>query len=130
MFRIVFPFYRERHSFLTSNPWFRLFAVAYCIGLAVYPILYVIGSLGFETAICHGSLDAVIAENAKPDPLMSQSFVTERAKCDMIFRERWLAETGASVAVTILNHYLMQCIFFVVIMDFLVLRARTNGGTK
>lgn len=116
--KIIFPFYKaERHHFLTEKWWFRLIIVFYAIGAVV-----LLGSIwsnfsGSSWGWCYDSLYLYVGNDAE----FSQHF----SQCKEIWKESFAWVVLASLVSTAVIHYLVQFVFFKIIINFIVL-----GGKK
>ena len=112
--KITFPFYKtERHHFLTEKWWFRLIIVFYAIGVVV-----LLGSIwssfsGSSWGWCYDSLYFYVGNDTE----FSQHF----NQCKEIWKESFAWVVLASLVSTAAIHYLVQFVFFKIIINFIVL---------
>ena len=114
--KILFPFYNtDRHNFLLKKWWFRLFIVIYLIGLVVswgaISNNFAYSSWGW----CYAITD--YSDTAK--------FEQHLSKCGDMFEEYRLSSIFSSILAIMIIHYLIQFIFFKIIINFIAL-----GGKK
>ncbi len=108
--RAIFPLYNTgKHSFLLSKWWFRLLIVLYIIviivGWGVISNSYAYSSWGW----CY---DLAIYSNN-----MSERF----EQCGMFLDDSRWQVLGSSILSIIVIHYLIQLVFFKLIINFIVL---------
>ena len=112
--KITFPFYKsDRHHFLTEKWWFRLAIVFYAIVAVV--LLGIIWS-SFSSANwgwCYDSLSLYVGNNAE----FSEHF----NQCKEIWEESFALVILATLTSTTVIHYLIQFIFFKIVINFIVL---------
>ncbi len=117
--KILFPFFKERHKFLLNNWWFRLVVVAYAISFVTVPFLIFSNNMHSSTDWCYNSL---------PFIHNSQDFNEELAKCSGYARDARVESVILAIGGTLVIHYLIQFIFFKIVMDYIVLGGKRKYG--
>ncbi len=116
--KIIFPLYKtEKHHFLAEKSWFRLIIVFYAIGAFV-----VLGSIwssfsNAEWGWCYDSLYLYVGNDAE--------FTQHFNQCKEIWKESFALVVLATLVSTAVIHYLVQFVFFKIVINFIVL-----GGKK
>lgn len=133
MKKILFPFYKEKHEFLTEKWWFRILVVLY--------LLVSITSLvsAWKYQVSHRKYlctEAIVYPRIPTDfkGRLSEYFDTPESKAEQVVvkqqEERCnsfaqaIAEPSViiqGILIPILIYYLVQLVFFVIIVDFIVL---------
>lgn len=116
--KIIFPFFNaNRHEFLTEKWWFRLLTVTYLIGVVV--LLYKLLEAGSqqEWGWCYDSAHLYI-DNAG-------GFAKRLDECGKMLNEARKIVWAWSFVATLVVHYLVQFIFYKIVINFIVL-----GGKK
>lgn len=118
---ILFPFFKkDLHAFLTRQWWFRTVIVLYVIALVISPVVFFIYFMDSQTDWCYGGLYLYRGEE------LNQQI---RA-CGEISREaRGYAIPFALISPPSL-HYLVQLIFFKVIVGYIILGGKRHPGQK
>ncbi len=117
--KITFPFFNtERHHFLTEKWWFRLLIVFYSIGATILLISIWSNFSSSSWGWCYDSLYLYVGNDAE----FSQRF----NQCREIWKESfaWVA-LGGFISTAIV-HYIIQFVFFKIIINFIVLGGKTN----
>lgn len=118
MKKFIFPFFSvERHGFLIKKWWFRLLIVVYIILFVVAPFLFFSNYMENAAGWCYSGLPYLHLGN--------DAFNTELAKCSQFAKEAWTPAIITAILGTIVIHYLIQFIFFKIIINFVVM-----GGKK
>lgn len=114
MKKIVFPFFNmEQHRFLTERWWFRLLIVLYSIGVVIL-LVSIWSKLSFSSwGWCYDSLYLYIGNNAE----FSQHF----NQCKEIWKESFAWVVLGGLVSTAIIHYIVQFVFFKIIINFIVL---------
>lgn len=113
MKKTIFPFYNtDRHFFLIEKWWFRTIIVIYIFFFLISPFLIWSWHVNLSAGWCYDSL-----------PLYYDytSFNERLSECSELGRNAWV--TGVPIAILgwLIIHYLIQIIFFKVIIDYIVL---------
>jgi len=131
MKRILFPFFnREKHGFLTNKWWFRTIVVIYIIIFILsIPCLW-IGQVNGVYNDCKN--DALMywgngtVPSATPGSLDDfNGYYDSLHNCNELAREWWTMGLAPSIIIPIVLFYLLQLIFFKIIINYIVL-----GGKK
>lgn len=118
--KILFPFFKERHKFIQSKPWFRLLLVLFIIFVIVTPI---ISFLSFHDANSTWCWDR-LRDSASTE---SWTQYNEHSNYCMWVTRTALWESLIVGIVSLLGaFYLTQVIFFSVILDFIVIGVKNN----
>ena len=124
MKKILFPFFKKRHGFLSNKWWFRLVVAIYAVSFVIAPFLIFSDHM-------HSSLDWCYA------PLSfshydSQSFNETFTECSKYIKDARIESIILAIGGTLIIHYLIQLIFFKIVMDYIVLggKAKYNGEDK
>lgn len=117
--KITFPFFNtERHHFLTEKWWFRLAIVFYAIGAVI-----LLGSIwssfsSAEWGWCYDSLYLYVGNDGE--------FTEHFNQCKEIWKESFTLVVLATLVSTIVIHYIIQFVFFKIIINFITLGGRTK----
>ena len=118
----MFPFFKaESHHFLSEKWWFRLLTVLYLIGVVVF--LFEIWDSLFYSAWgwCYDLASSYMGD--------AGGFRKHLDGCGEILESTNRASVLAEgLAVTIFLHYLIQFIFYKVIINFIVLGGKDQGS--
>jgi hypothetical protein len=113
--KILFPFFRKRHRFLMGKWWFRLLVVGYAtvlIFLVVYPWHYI---SSYPSRYCSERIGPGFSYAECIDTWGGRGSVLDIQIFPYIF-----------VSIVVL-HYLVQLVFFRILVDFVVLDNNTNN---
>ncbi len=116
MKKIIFPFYKKAlHNFLTEKWWFRSIIVIYIIVFVIAPFVIWLWHVNYASSWCYDALNL----------FYDYTFSDRLAECSKIARDASI--TGIPVAILgwLTIHYLIQVIFFKIIVNYIVL-----GGKK
>jgi hypothetical protein len=105
--KVVFPFYNARHDFLLQKWWIRLVIVLYG-GFLVVILIKVYSGI---------AINPYCASEYHDSPALMQNC------CRMVQDSKRAAIVGA-LALTTALHYVIQLIFFKIIVDFVALGGR------
>lgn len=112
--KIIFPFFKkEHHDFLMKKWWFRLFIVFYVIG-----VVFLLVSIWLKLATsswgwCYDSLPYLVGNNAK--------FTEQFNQCREFWKESFVWVLFITFISTAVIHYIIQFVFFKIIVNFIVL---------
>ena len=112
--KIVFPFFnKERNGFLMEKWWFRLFIVFYAIGTVI-----LLGSIWLKLAAsswgwCYDSIYLY--------PGNGTEFTERFNNCRELWKESFALNLLITFISTTVIHYIIQFIFFKIIINFIVL---------
>ena len=149
MNKIIFPFYnKSKHDFLIKKWWFRGFIVIY-IGILLVSMASIwqigvnqihdvcldqIKYPGFpnEFRRADGSYDFKKAFESPESKLEQARIEPERKLCDKDKLRAWFAPVVIKDAIIIplIIHYLLQFIFFKIIIDFIVFSNQTGNNSN
>ncbi|MFA5188199.1 MAG: hypothetical protein WC460_02460 [Patescibacteria group bacterium] len=114
MKKIIFPFYnKDRHKFLAEKWWFRAIIVIYVIGFIITPFAIWFWHVKESSGWCYNSL--YIYYDDKP------AFDAQLADCTRFAREAWINGIPIAILGWLIIHYLIQIIFFKIIVNYIVL---------
>jgi hypothetical protein len=111
--KIILPFFnKERHEFLFKKWWFRALIVVYVIFL-----IFLLSSF------------SEIAPAEKCFPYYNENLQRMSSEASEVFTEECLAERlssmpgiiASSLVITIIAHYIIQLIFFKIIIDYVAM---------
>lgn len=111
--KILLPFYKEGHKFLLEKWWFRLFLVLYLIALILVPF-YLFSEHMDSYLKCY---DVVIKIFTWGSDQYNQQF----ALCKEEVMNAIPLATGYALFGTLVVHYIVQFLFFKIIIDFIML---------
>lgn len=115
--KILFPFYKkERHIFLIRKWWFRLIIVAYIVLFVATPFIFFSNYMEAYDW-CYKSSSYLYQDN--------NAFDTALANCSQAAREAWTPAIITAIFGTLIIHYLIQLIFFKIVINYIVM-----GGVK
>lgn len=120
MKKILFPIFKERHRFLLNNWWFRSIIVIYIVLFVIAPFLIFSEHMHSSMDWCYESLPSLLTHNDR------QSFNEELAKCTAYARDARIESLMLAIVGTLIIHYLIQLIFFKIVMDYIVLGGKTK----
>lgn len=124
MKKIIFPFYKkERHGFLNKKWWFRTIIVIYTIALVITPFAIWLWYIDYSSGWCYDS----IALSTSFGNHVSDYKILE---CSQIAREAWTDGIPIAIFGWLLLHYLIQVIFFKIIINYIVLGGKNNKNIK
>lgn len=120
--KMILPFYKtDRHHFLTEKWWFRLVIVLYTIG-AVILLGSIWPSLSSSSwGWCYDSLYLYVGNDAE--------FTQHFNQCKEIWKESFAMVILATLVSTAVIHYLIQFIFFKIVINFIVLGGKNEEKT-
>ena len=118
--QVAFPFFKkDKHHFLSEKWWFRLLTVLYVIGIVIL-LFRIWDSLSYSAwGWCYDTSYVYFDE-----PSMFKQHLDE---CGQFLRSSRLEVIGGGIAITIFIHYLIQFIFYKVIINFIVLGTKNNN---
>lgn len=112
--KLFFPLYKkDRHSFLTEKWWFRGVIVIYVIAFIVTPIAIWLWYINWSAGWCYDNLELYSYDQTEFDSQLNY--------CSELGREAWLNGIPAATLGLLAIHYLIQVIFFKIIIDYVVL---------
>lgn len=114
--KVAFPFYRARHTFLMDKWWFRLGVLFYGITIIAIGLYFFQESYKANAGWCYDLL--AIYDYSEFDYQLS--------KCREMYEEGKFIMWLYGLLPTLLAHYLIQFVFFVLIMNFVVLGSKKN----
>ena len=110
MKKIIFPFFnKERHGYLSKKAWFRLIVAIYILILLV--ILCWLSTAYITNNSCDYDNDFYIG-----DTLMESEYPT----CDVV--SQVLPALGYSLVFVIVIHYVLQLLFFGIIIKIITIK--------
>ena len=114
MKKIIFPFYDEtRHNFLFGKWWFRLAIVFYIV------VLIVIAVVAFNDNFSYiKTCQNTAFELYEP---FSDGLKNELAQCEKMAYGALLPSVGYAIILVLAFYYLVQVIFFKIIINYVVL---------
>lgn len=118
--KIIFPFFeQEKHSFLLKKWWFRLLVVAYIV-------LFVVGFF----AITNAFYQAQIGWCWDVTPLYyGDGFNEHMDFCKALYdrpENNYILRLGYSFIVTLVINYIIQIIFYKVLINYIVLGGKNK----
>ncbi len=113
--KFLFPFFKERHKFLLEKWWFRLIIVIYIIAFIIAPFMFFAFYMYSASGSCYDSLYLYYGDT---------TFNVRLAECSRMAREAWTPGIGFAVIGTLILHYLIQIIFFKIVINFIVLGSK------
>ncbi len=116
---IVFPFYKERHKFLVQKWWFRVVLLIYVVWLVISPFYMGFSYLITQTHWCYDGAELNLSFHND-----LEVWRAEFEECQILAREQYAPSIGVAVIGSVVLHYLIQLLFFKVLMDFIVLGTR------
>ncbi len=127
MKKLLFPFYKERHKFLVQKWWFRVILLAYFIWLPISPFYLGLSYLHDQTDWCYDTLDLFDDWGV---PGNKEVWESQLDRCTEIARENWVPAIGVGIIGAPILNFLLQFLFFKILMDFIVLgtRFKRQGG--
>lgn len=111
---VLFPFFNINfHAFLIKKWWFRLLIVLYIIG-----IIIILGAISSKLAYsswgwCYNSSYLYIDNNAE--------YVQHLDRCAQFLSQERLNVILVTILLTAIIHYIIQFIFFKIVINFIVL---------
>ena len=122
MKKILFPFLKERHTFLLGKWWFRFGIVIYFLAILVSPFL-LFGNYMEPYGNCYDSAQLLWKYH--------DLWLERIEQCSQSARDAWPVAAAVGVLGTVAVHYFIQAVLFKVVIDFIVLGPRPKTqGTK
>ena len=114
--KIIFPFFKaDKHTFLAEKWWFRLITVLYIIGVVIL-LFRLWDSFSYSSwGWCYDS-SSVYFESGDSEALQKHFDL-----CGKLLTDNRLYVIGGGILATLVIHYLVQLIFFKIIINFIVL---------
>ncbi len=128
MKKIIFPFFnREKHEFLTKKWWFRAIIVIFVSTfLLSIPVLLVSTVNGVYQNCTKSVLRSYGGEIPSAESISElNGYYNSLGSCNDLAREWWTMALAPSIITPIIIFYLVQLIFFKVVINYIVL-----GGKK
>ncbi len=117
MTKFIFPFYKkERHHFLVEKWWFRSIIVIYVIAFVTTPFALWLWHVNQASGWCYDSLSLFLLDDTYSERL---------EECSKLARDAWTTGIQLAIIDWLTIHYLIQIIFFKIIVNYIVL-----GGKK
>ena len=115
--KLLFPFFnQERHGFLIQRWWFRSVIVLYSIAMIITPFIVFGMSFNSQTEWCWNGANAgyQIHHNIN-------IFNEDMDHCVTVNRQAILPSVATGLLAPLVIHYLIQLIFFKIVIDYIVL---------
>ncbi len=132
MNKIIFPFYKISHRFLMKKWWFRTIFAIYILLFVIFVPLSWYGLITDSYNRCVSGVESYYG--GEPDPVKSISEFNEYYdslnNCNYAAKTAWGSwevPTAWVLVVSITIHYLLQLVFFKIIIDFIVLGNHLNS---
>ena len=112
--KIIFPFFnKERHEFLFKKWWFRLSIVLYVIIVVVIMVMSFNDNFSYVKT-CQNTAFQLY------EPFTDE-LENKLAQCEKMAYEALLPSAGYAVLVALIFHYVVQLIFFKIIVDYVAI---------
>ena len=115
--KIIFPFFnKNQHAFLLRKWWFRTIIVVYIIIFLIMPFIIFAMHVDSSSGWCYDSLSSYYEDK--------KEFNDHLKVCGELLSESRIPGVGLGIIGTFVPHYLIQIIFFKIIIDFIFLGSK------
>lgn len=118
MRKFIFPFINSQNRFLLEKWWFRLLIVLYVITFLILPFYLGLKFLTDNTDWCYDTLYLY--------DISSIQWEQQFGRCQQIARDAWLPAIAYGLVVPTAFHYIIQVVFYKIIIGFIVLGGKRN----